>query len=114
MPVYPSSPPGAAMLLVLLPLDAEGQGTATVANLRTLQHQLGPAVRVLRIYEATHPAVVHSFRLPVLPAWVLLRQGVELWRQPGMPTAELVASLLPTAALPTALNSGIDINQVTS
>jgi thioredoxin-like negative regulator of GroEL len=94
MSLFPTSPPDAAVLLVLLPL---GAGAATTATLAALQQQLGGAVRVLAIGEATHPAVVRSFGPPALPACVLVRQGVELWRQPGLPTADALAGLLHMA-----------------
>jgi hypothetical protein len=91
MPVFSTSPTAPAVLLVLLPL---GEGPASAVTLGALQQQLGAAVRVLAIEEATHPAVVRSFGSPALPAWVLVRQGVELWRQPGLPNAAAVAGLL--------------------
>jgi fructose-1,6-bisphosphatase/inositol monophosphatase family enzyme len=94
MSPFPTSPPAAAVLLVLLPL---GAGTAATAALAALQQQLGAAVRVLAIDEASHPAVVRSFGAPALPACVLVRQGVELWRQPGLPAADAVAGLLHLA-----------------
>ena len=101
------------MLLVLLPLAPGADATAARASLGTLQQQLGPAVRVLAIDEATHPAVVRSFGPAALPASVLVRRGVELWRQPGLPTAEAVASRLraPAERASTPLNPGVDINQ---
>jgi hypothetical protein len=79
------------MLLVLLPL---GAGAAEAAALATLRRQLGTAVRVLAIDEASHPAVVRSFREPTLPACILVRQGVELRRQLGLPDASTVAGWL--------------------
>lgn len=86
-----------AVLLVLLPAARTGQ-LPTTAQLDDLQRQLGPAVRVLRIDEATHPAVVRSFAVTQLPACVLVREGIELWRQAGWPDNEaLVASLLAAA-----------------
>lgn len=94
MSLFPTSPPDAAVLLVLLPL---GVGAAATVTLAALQQQLGTAVRVLAIEEATHPAVVRSFGPTALPACVLVRQGVELWRQPGLPNADAVAGLLHLA-----------------
>jgi hypothetical protein len=89
----------AAVLLVLLPLPA-GQA-APAPTLHHLQQCLGPAVRVLAIDEASHPAVVRSFGTPELPACVLMRQGVELWRQPGLPSPEaLLATLQATPPEP--------------
>ncbi|WP_185282454.1 thioredoxin [Hymenobacter sp. NBH84] len=85
-----------AVLLVLLPVttpDSRQQHRIQVA-LEQLQQQLSPAIRVLKIDEATHPAVVHSFHAQQLPACVLVRQGVELWRQQGLPDAENEVALL--------------------
>lgn len=93
MLVFPPSSAGPAVLLVLLPLSA-GPARAALAALR---RQLGATVRVLAIDEASHPAVVRSFGTPTLPASVLVRQGVELWRQPGLPDAAAVVGLLHAA-----------------
>lgn len=91
-------PPDTAVLLVLLPLGPRGEMTGeaarTTASLRALQGRLGAAIRVLRIDEASHPAVVHSFGPPQLPACVLVRQGVELWRSQGLPEDEAVVTAL--------------------
>ena len=84
-----------AVLLVLLPLPASPAAPAT--SLRHLQQQLGRAVRVLAIDEASHPAVVRSFDTPELPACVLMRQGVELWRQQGLPSPEALLATLQAA-----------------
>jgi hypothetical protein len=91
-------PVRAAMLLVLLPL-VEGEAArkdrvATLAGLRALQQQLGSAIRVLSVEEASHPAVVRSFQTSTLPACVLLREGLELWRHTGLPVGENVVALL--------------------
>ena len=86
-----------AVLLVLVPAGRAGR-LPTPAQLDDLQRRLGPAVRVLRIDEATHAAVVRSFAVAQLPACVLVREGIELWRQPGWPeTDSLVAALLAAA-----------------
>jgi hypothetical protein len=105
--------PEATVLLVLLPLATGSEATAARASLGALQQQLGPGVRVLAIDEATHPAVVRSFGPAALPASVLVHRGVELWRQPGLPAAEAVASLLrvPAELTSALLNPGVDINQ---
>jgi hypothetical protein len=94
MSLLPSAVP-AAILLVFLPLPTGGQALAERwrPSLGDLQQQLGLAVRVLAIAEASHPAVVRSFGLPALPACVLMRQGVELWRQSGLPTAETLLAM---------------------
>ncbi|OGX84018.1 hypothetical protein BEN49_11870 [Hymenobacter coccineus] len=76
---------------------------ATLAALLALQQQLGSAVQVLSVDEATHPAVVRSFHAADLPAFVLVRRGVELWRQQGLPEDEAIAAqLLARLALPPA------------
>lgn len=85
------------MLLVLLPPAVAGQAPAlSLGALRALQARLGPTVRVLRVDEASHPTVVHSFsgQPAALPACVLVRQGVELWRQPGLPQADAIEARL--------------------
>jgi hypothetical protein len=87
------------VLLVLLPGSAREAGYA--ARFCHLRQRLQPAVRVLAIDEASHPAVVRSFGPPELPACVLMRQGVELWQQPGLPSADaLLALLADLPALP--------------
>ena len=87
-----------AVLLVLLPLVAAGVAqpvrATTRARLDALQRRLGAAIRILIVDEATDPDVVRSFRAPVLPAFLLVRQGIELWRQPGLPEGEFIAEQL--------------------
>ncbi|MBD2715963.1 hypothetical protein KBK19_13050 [Microvirga sp. STR05] len=86
--------PEPAVLLVLLPMAAEAAKPAFMASLARLQQQLGTAIRVLKIDEASHPSVVRSFQTTELPAFVLVRHGVELWRQQGLPEGETIAPLL--------------------
>ena len=91
------------MLLVLLPAAtgaARLTRATTLAGLSALQRQLGPAIQVLQIDEATHPAVVRSFDGRTLPAFVLLRHGVELWRQAGLPNSQGIAALLLSKLVP--------------
>ncbi|AMR25431.1 hypothetical protein A0257_22320 (plasmid) [Hymenobacter psoromatis] len=98
-------PADAAVLLVLLPPagTAPPVRAATLAALQGLQQRLGSVIRVLSVDEASHPVVVRSFRPADLPAFVLVRRGVELWRQQGLPEGEfIVAQLLGRLALPTA------------
>lgn len=90
-------PPETAVLLVLLPLGETAPEALSTASLQVLQGKLGPAIRVLRVDEASHPAVVRSFGTPTLPACVLVRQGVELWRQQGLPDDVGTAALLKAA-----------------
>lgn len=94
-PVLP--PPDTAVLLVLLPLARLGEtgpDAFSTTSIRTLQSRLGPSIRVLPIDEASHPAVVRSFGTPELPACVLVRQGVELWRQHGLPEDDSIVEEL--------------------
>ena len=49
---------------------------------------------MLGVDEASLPAVVHAFDGRGLPAFVLLRDGAELWRQQGLPEGETAATLL--------------------
>ncbi len=93
----------AAVLLVLLPTVGTAQPVraATLAALQLLQQRLGNVIQVLSVDDANHPAVVHSFHPADLPAFVLVRQGVELWRQQGLPEGEfIVPQLLDRLALP--------------
>jgi hypothetical protein len=85
--IIPLLPTHAVMLLVLLPTVGPGTKqetqpvrTATNVLLKGLQLQLGSAVRVLTVDAASHPAVVHAFDGRGVPAFVLLRDGEELFR----------------------------------
>ncbi|KAA9327682.1 thioredoxin [Hymenobacter busanensis] len=104
-PLLPAA--DAPVLLVLLPVASPGGEPlgATRALLAQLQHRLGGAVRVLKIDEALHPNVVRSFHATQLPACVLVRQGIELWRQTGLPddeqTINHMLGLLAVPARPT-------------
>lgn len=100
MPVSapPRLPPAdAAVLLVLLPQTMEGAQplrAGTQAMLARLQYRLGPAIQVLVVDEENDPDVVRSFRVPGLPAFLLVQRGIELWRQSGLPEGELIAEQL--------------------
>lgn len=91
-------PADPAVLLVLLPpaltAAARQLRVLTLADLGRLQLELGAAIHVLQVDEATHPAVVHSFDGRGLPAFVLTHHGVELWREQGLPDATGLAALL--------------------
>jgi hypothetical protein len=86
----------AAVLLVLLPPvgTARPVRAATLAAIQALQQRLGSVIRVLSVDEDSHPAVVRSFQPADLPAFVLVRQGVELWRQQGLPEGEFIVPQL--------------------
>jgi hypothetical protein len=90
----------AAVLLVLLPSLARHPAALSATDVPLLQHHLGTAVQVLRIDEGTYPMVVRSFLPLQLPACVLLRQGVELWRQEQIvSTRQLVPTILDKVRL---------------
>jgi thioredoxin-like negative regulator of GroEL len=76
----------AVLLIFFMPPEAinRHQRAALTALADAIQTGLGSLVRVLRVDEATHPDVVQSFAITQTPAFVLLRRGVELWRQQGL------------------------------
>jgi thioredoxin-like negative regulator of GroEL len=99
--ILPLLPVHAAMLLVLLPTVGPGAKqetqpvrTATNLLLQGLQLELGAAVRVLKVDEASHPGVVQAFDGRGVPAFVLLRDGEELYRQQGLPEGAPMAAML--------------------
>ena len=103
MPVSPITPPlpddEALVLLVLLPTvpaDLAAQATTTALNLL----QTRPAA-------ANHPAVVRSFDGKGLPAFVLLKHGIEVWRQQGLPEGESIVAELLSKALPTTVQAPV-------
>ncbi len=77
-------PAKAAVLLVFLP-PAPLQRAALKKLVNSLQYFLDGSLRILQLDEAIHPEVIRSFTITHLPAFVLVRQGVELWRHEGMP-----------------------------
>ncbi|MBG8556259.1 thioredoxin [Hymenobacter guriensis] len=103
-PTSPSTGPAeAAVLLVLLPVTMGTTHTAQNAlnaDLNALQHKLGSIIRLLRIPETSHPAVVRSFQPDELPAMVLVQQGVEIWRQQGLPDGDAIIPLLMSKIQP--------------
>lgn len=76
-------PAKAAVLLVFMPTNRKQQETFTKL-INSLHDFLDGSLRILQLDEATHPEVVRSFDITHLPAFVLIRQGVELWRHEGM------------------------------
>lgn len=76
----------AVLLIFFMPSElANRQQRAFLTALAdSLQEYFGKQLRVLRIDEATHPDVVQSFAITQTPAFVLVRRGIELWRQVGM------------------------------
>lgn len=81
-----------AALLVFLPSArlAPQQRAVIIGLVDMLQQRLGEAVRILKIDDSSHADVVQSFGISQFPAFVLVRRGVELWRQEGPADAETV------------------------
>ena len=107
LPRLPGCWPTRPGLLGLLPpalTDAARQSRVLIlVDLRRLPHELGGAIQVLQVDQATHSAVERSFDGRGRPAFVLTRHGVELWREQGLPDATGMAAVLlgkPTAPNP--------------
>ena len=89
-----------AILLVFVPLErADRQQRASLTALTNLlQEHLGGLLRIIRIDETTNPDVVQSFSVTHVLTFVLVRQGIELWRQEGLsdetPFVRLIQRLL--------------------
>jgi thioredoxin-like negative regulator of GroEL len=86
----------AVLLIFFMPVNSINrlERAELTALADSLQRQLGSLVRVLRIDEATHPDVVQSFAITQMPAFVLLRRGVELWRQQGLSDETTLVGLI--------------------
>ncbi|WP_266366416.1 YbbN family protein [Tellurirhabdus rosea] len=85
--------PKTAVLLVFMPGNA-AQRLAVELQLERVGTVLGNELRITLVDDATHPEVVNSFSINALPAFVLLKQGTEVWRQLGLlETPELIRSL---------------------
>ncbi|WP_461141107.1 thioredoxin family protein [Spirosoma pomorum] len=74
--------------------DLLQQRTLLSQLVETLQQQFSGRVRILKIDETTYPEVVQSFSVKAFPTFVLVQQGVELWRQEGLPPDEYTSLLL--------------------
>lgn len=90
-------PAQTAVMLCFMP-DMTTRQTAVdrltlTAVMSQLQNQLPPSVRMLRIEESAHPEVVKSFNINELPAFVLVRRGVEQWRREGVQSVSDLASM---------------------
>ena len=78
--------PPAVLLIFFMPLALANspQRASLNALADSLAAKLGGLLRILRIDQATHPEVVQSFSITQTPAFVLVRRGIELWRQEGL------------------------------
>jgi hypothetical protein len=81
-----STAPWAVLLVFFMPPElVNREQRAELTTLAdSIQTQLGSLVRVLRVDETSHPDVMQSFAITQTPAFVLIRRGVELWRQQGL------------------------------
>ncbi len=90
-------PAHAAVLLCFMPAvtirQKGGEYLTLNAVVNQLQKRLPASVRMLRIDELAHPEVVKSFNVSELPAFVLVRQGVEQWRREGVQAVRELASM---------------------
>ncbi|MBO0951811.1 thioredoxin family protein [Fibrella forsythiae] len=92
-----SIPVSPAVLLCFLPSATTQDGLRERAFMTDLtfrlQQRLPGSVRILKVDEALHPEVVKSFHLSQLPAFVLVQQGIERWRQEGVRRFDELTSL---------------------
>ena len=86
----------AVLLIFFMPstLANQQQRALLTALADSLQAQLGGLLRILRIDETNHPDVVQSFAFAQAPSFVLVRRGVELWRQEGLSDEATLVGLI--------------------
>lgn len=86
----------AVLLIFFMPTElANRQQQALLTALAdSLQAQLGGLLRILRVNEVNNPDVVQSFAITRTPAFVLVRRGVELWRQEGLSDEATLVGLI--------------------
>lgn len=84
------------LLIFFMPstVTSRPERASLLALANSLQAQLGGLVRVLRIDEDIHSDVVRSFAITKTPAFVLVRRGVELWRQEELSEAVTIIGLI--------------------
>ncbi|MFD2935177.1 thioredoxin domain-containing protein [Spirosoma flavum] len=85
-----------AVLLIFMPPErADHQLKALLTALATsVQAHFGLQIRVLKIDELNHADVVRSFAITHTPSFVLVRMGVELWRQESLPNEPALILLI--------------------
>jgi thioredoxin-like negative regulator of GroEL len=86
----------AVLLIFFMPSElANRQQRASLNALADyLQEYFGKQLRVLRIDEVNHPDIAQSFSITQTPAFVLVRRGIELWRQEGMSDKTTLVGLI--------------------
>ncbi|GAB3893930.1 hypothetical protein GCM10028803_08630 [Larkinella knui] len=81
------------LLIFMPPEQIERSQRAEVRSLAdSLQQHMGDQVRILKIEESTQADVFRSFDITQTPAFILIRQGIELWRHVGMVDKDLLTS----------------------
>lgn len=78
----PTAVPQRPVLLVFMPA-ASVHRLEVDRVLEQIRSVLNQSVHIMRVSETTHPEVVRSFGFSASPAFVLLQQGLELWRYSG-------------------------------
>ena len=75
------------ILLVFMPPKPASQSEQTQLKILTdsLQQNMGERMRIVRIDESFLPDIFRSFEINDTPTFVLVRQGLEIWRQVGIP-----------------------------
>lgn len=86
----------AVLLIFFIPSETANrpQRALLTALAESVQAQLGSLVRVLRIDEIDHADVLQTFAITQLPAFVLVRRGIELWRQQGLADETTLVALI--------------------
>lgn len=82
--------PNAAVLLVFQPglLSAPGRSVSRLETellLERIRAVFGPDLRITLVDDSLHPEVVSSFSVRSLPSFILIQQGIEIWRFTGLP-----------------------------
>ncbi|GAB3265587.1 hypothetical protein GCM10027347_33430 [Larkinella harenae] len=86
-------PAKTAVLLVFVP-DLATQQVVLNQLLKRVGSELGERIRITRVDQVVHPEVVRSFGVQQLPSFVLLKQGIEIWRHNGLLSAAELLQLL--------------------
>lgn len=86
-PIFVS--PKTAILLVFVP-DNPAQRLVVDLLLERVKAVADDAIRITQVDEIINPEVVSSFGVQVLPTFILLKQGVEIWRHSGILESQLL------------------------
>ncbi|RCR66356.1 thioredoxin family protein [Larkinella punicea] len=86
-------PAKTVVLLVFVPNSGSQQDSVNQL-LDRIGAVLGDRIRITRVDQVVHPEVVRSFGVHQLPSFILLKQGIEIWRHNGLMDArELIRTL---------------------